>query len=144
VWAGERKFRLTHHPNLVRIDIYIVFSIFTPMKRLSFFGHSRNDYMDFPAAIRNKAGFQLDRVQRGLDPEDWKPMSSIGLGVKEVRLKDVTGAYRVIYVATFVEAVFVLHAFQKKSQRTSKRDIDLAAQRFKDLANSLRTGSLKK
>jgi phage-related protein len=122
----------------VFVDIYIDFSITASMKRLSFFGGSRNDYMDFPASIRNKAGFQLDRVQRGLDPEDWKPMTSIGPGVKEVRLKDVTGAYRVIYVATFVEAVFVLHAFQKKSQRTAKRDIDLAAQRFKDLARSLK------
>jgi phage-related protein len=108
------------------------------MKLLSFFGGSRNDYMDFPASIRNKAGFQLDRVQRGLDPEDWKPMTTIGSSVKEVRLKDNSGAYRVIYVATFAEAVFVLHAFQKKSQRTPKRDIDLAAQRFKDLARSLK------
>ena len=94
--------------------------------------------MDFPAAIRNKAGFQLDRVQRGLDPDDWKPMTSIGPGVKEVRLKDSSGAYRVIYVATFVEAIFVLHAFQKKTQRTPQRDIELAAQRFKDLARSLK------
>jgi phage-related protein len=109
------------------------------MKLLSFFGSSRDDYMDFPAAIRNKAGFQLDRVQRGLDPEDWKPMKTIGPGVKEVRLKDVNSAYRVIYVATFLEAVFVLHAFQKKTQRTAKRDIDLATQRFKDLARSLKT-----
>ena len=66
-------------------------------------------------------------------------MTSIGSGVKEVRIKDDSGAYRVIYVATFVEAVFVLHAFQKKSQRTPKRDIDLAAQRFKELARSLKT-----
>jgi phage-related protein len=122
----------------VFVDIYIDFGIINSMKFLSFFGGSRNDYMDFPASIRNKAGFQLDRVQRGFEPEDWKPMATIGPGVKEVRLKDVTGAYRVIYVATFVEAVFVLHAFQKKSQRTAKRDIDLASQRFKDLARSLK------
>ena len=94
--------------------------------------------MDFPASIRNKAGFQLDRVQRGLDPEDWKPMTSIGSGVKEVRLRDETGAFRVVYVATFAEAVFVLHAFQKKTQKTAKRDIDLAALRFKELARSLK------
>jgi phage-related protein len=120
------------------IDIYIDYDIKMFMKLLSFFGGSRNDYMDFPAFIRNKAGFQLDRVQRGLDPEDWKPMTTIGSGVKEVRLKDNSGAYRVIYVATFAEAVFVLHAFQKKSQLTPKRDIDLAAQRFKDLVRSLK------
>ena len=108
------------------------------MKRLSFFAGSRNDYLDFPASIRNKAGFQLGRVQRGLDPEDWKPMTSIGSGVKEVRLRDETGAFRVVYVATFAEAVFVLHAFQKKTQTTAKRDIDLAALRFKELARSLK------
>ena len=120
------------------VDIYIDYDIRIAMKLLSFFGGSRDDYMDFPASIRNKAGFQLDRVQRGLDPEDWKPMSVIGSGVKEVRLKDDSGAYRVIYVASFAEAVFVLHAFQKKSQKTPKRDIDLAIQRYKDLARSLK------
>jgi phage-related protein len=65
-------------------------------------------------------------------------MTIIGSGVKEVRLKDDSGTYRVIYVATFAEAVFVLHAFQKKSQQTPKRDIDLAVQRYKDLARSLK------
>ena len=65
-------------------------------------------------------------------------MSVIGAGVKEVRLKDDSGAYRVIYVASFAEAVFVLHAFQKKSQKTPKREIDLAIQRYKDLARSLK------
>ena len=120
------------------VDIYIDYDIEMFMKRLSFFAGSRNDYMDFPASIRNKAGFQLDRIQRGLDPDDWKPMTSIGSGVKEVRLRDDTGAFRVVYVATFAEAVFVLHAFQKKTQRTEKRDIDLAALRFKELARSLK------
>ena len=120
------------------VDIYIDYDIFISMKLLSFFAGSRDDYMDFPASIRNKAGFQLDRVQRGLDPEDWKPMSVIGAGVKEVRLKDDSGAYRVIYVASFAEAVFVLHAFQKKAQKTPKREIDLAIQRYKDLARSLK------
>jgi phage-related protein len=123
----------------VFVDIYIDYDIVTFMKRQSFFAGSRNDYMDFPASIRNKAGFQLDRVQRGLDPEDWKPMTSIGTGVREVRVRDEAGVSRVIYVATFAEAVFVLHAFQKKTQQTAKRDIDLATQRFKDLARSLKT-----
>ncbi len=121
------------------VDIYIDFDILIAMKRLFFFGDSRDDYMDFPASIRNKAGFQLDRVQRGLDPDDWKPMTSIGSGVKEVRLRDDSGAYRVIYVATFAEAVFVLHAIQKKTQRTAKRDIDLASQRYRDLTRSLKS-----
>jgi phage-related protein len=75
----------------------------------------------------------LERVQRGLDPDDWKPMQTIGAGVREIRVRDVTGAFRVVYVATFVEAVYVLHAFAKKTQRTSPRDVALARSRFKDL-----------
>ena len=109
------------------------------MKQLSFYAGSRKDFLAFPAAIISRAGFQLDRVQRGLDPDDWKPMTTIGSGVKEVRLRDDAGAYRVIYVATFAETVFVLHAFQKKTQRTAKRDIDLAAERFKELTRSLKS-----
>jgi phage-related protein len=109
------------------------------MKGLLFCAGSRKDYLDFPAAVIGRAGFQLDRVQRGLDPDDWKPMTSIGAGVKEVRLRDESGAYRIIYLATFAETVFVLHAFQKKTQRTAKRDIDLATQRFKELVRSLKS-----
>ena len=109
------------------------------MKGLLFYAGSRKDYMDFPAPIISRAVFQLDRVQRGLDPDDWKPMTSIGSGVKEVRLRDESGAYRIIYLATFAETVFVLHAFQKKTQRTAKRDIDLATQRFKELVRSLKS-----
>ena len=78
------------------------------------------------------AGFQLWRVQRGLEPNDWKPLASVGLGVREIRVR--TGlAYRVVYVAKFAEAVYVLHAFEKRSQRTSKRDLELARQRLRAL-----------
>jgi len=89
----------------------------------------------FPEAARQEAGFQLYRVQRGLDPIDWKPMTTIGGGVREIRIRDEAGAYRVIYVATFAQAVHVLHAFQKKTQRTAKRDLDLAASRLRGFAN---------
>ncbi len=89
----------------------------------------------FPEAARQEAGFQLYRVQRGLDPIDWKPMATIGGGVREIRIRDEAGAYRVIYVATFAQAVHVLHAFQKKTQRTAKRDLDLAASRLRGFAN---------
>lgn len=88
---------------------------------------------------RRRAGFQLDRVQRGLDPDDWKPMPGVGLGVREIRVRDATGTYRVIYIASFAEAlyvlqpVYVLHVFQKKSQRTSRRDLGLAQLRLKEL-----------
>jgi phage-related protein len=107
------------------------------MKRLAFVGSSQADLRDFPEAARRKAGFQLDRVQRGLEPDDWKPMVTIGSGVCEIRVKEASGAFRLIYVATFAEAVFVLHAFQKKTQHTPTRDIELATARFKELARRM-------
>ncbi len=77
------------------------------------------------------AGYQLFRVQSGLDPDDWKPMPSISPGVREIRLRDATGAFRVIYIATRPEGIYVLHCFQKKSQKTSEQDIQLARERLK-------------
>ena len=74
------------------------------------------------------------RVQSGREPTDWKPMPSVGVGAKEIRVREASGAWRVIYVAKFEEAVYVLHAFQKKTQRTAKQDIDLAAERYRALA----------
>jgi phage-related protein len=106
------------------------------MKPLSFLGSSLDDVRAFPESARREAGHQLDQVQRGLDPEDWKPMQSIGGGVREIRIRDQAGALRVIYVATRPEAVYVLHAFQKKTQATSKRDLDLAEARLKELTRS--------
>ena len=103
---------------------------------MSFLGSSLDDLRAFPEAARREVGHQLDQVQRGLDPEDWKPMQSVGSGVREVRIRDQTGAFRVIYVATRPEAVYVLHAFQKKTQATSKRDLALAEARLKELARS--------
>lgn len=106
------------------------------MKRLSFLGSSLDDVRAFPETARREAGYQLDRLQRGLDPEDWKPMPSVGSGVREVRVRDQSGAFRVIYIATRPEAVYVLHAFQKKTQATAKRDLDLAETRLKELTRS--------
>ena len=103
------------------------------MKRLAFLGNARADLRKFPELARRKAGFQLGLIQDGFDPEDWKPMSSIGKGVREIRIKELSGAFRVIYVASFGDAIFVLHAFQKKTQRTSMLDIELAKTRFKQL-----------
>jgi phage-related protein len=79
-----------------------------------------------------KRGYQLDRVQRGLDPDDWKPMSSIGAGVWEIRVRAHTGAFRVIYVAIFADVVYVIHAFQKKTRETAKQDVDLTASRLRE------------
>jgi phage-related protein len=99
---------------------------------------SLNRVRGFPQRARRDAGFQLDRVQRGLDPDDWKPMASIGPGVREIRVRDAAGAYRVVYVASFADAVYVLHAFQKKTQRTSRGDLVLAQSLLRDLKRGSR------
>lgn len=103
------------------------------MKPIEFRGDSLDCLRHFPKLARREAGFQLDRVQRGLDPFDWKPMASVGAGVREIRVRDESGAYRVLYVAKFEDAVYVLHCFQKKTQATSKRDLDLAGKRYREL-----------
>jgi phage-related protein len=95
------------------------------------------DLSRFPAAARRKAGFQLFLVQEGEDPDDWKPMTGIGPGVKEIRIREKDGAFRVIYVASFQDAVYVLHCFQKKTQKTGSGDIDLAKRRYKELAREI-------
>jgi phage-related protein len=84
------------------------------------------------------AGFQLDRVQHGEEPSDWKPMRSVGPGAREIRVRSADGAFRVIYIASLGDAIYVLHCFQKKSQRTSKEDIALATRRYKHLLEDLR------
>jgi phage-related protein len=104
------------------------------MKPVIFLGSALSALRSFPEGIRRRVGFQIDQVQRGLDPDNWKPMPTIGPGVRELRVLEATGAFRVVYVATFEEAVYVLHAFQKKTRTTSQRDIDLAKARFNDLS----------
>ena len=103
------------------------------MKPIEFAGDSLTRLREFPASARRSAGYQLDRVQRGLDPDDWKPMKAVGIGAREIRVRDRSGAFRVIYLATLPDRVVVLHAFQKKTQVTAKRDIDLAARRLREL-----------
>ena len=102
------------------------------MKGIEFLGASLKTVREFPALAKREAGLQLDRVQRGLDPTDWKPMKSIGQGVREIRIQH-EGQYRVIYVASFEKRVYVLHAFQKKSQKTSKQDLDTAKCALKEV-----------
>jgi len=101
------------------------------VKDLYFAGTSLDELRDFPADAKRKAGFQLDRVQHGLEPEDWKPMQAIAVGVREIRIR--ASAYRVIYTAKVADAVYVLHAFQKKTQKTAQRHIELARQRLKEI-----------
>lgn len=85
---------------------------------------------DFPEPARKEAGVQLHKVQQGLEPSDWKPMASVGQGVREIRIRDEAGAFRVLYITRIEDAVFVLHASQKKTQQTAKRDLDFAAARL--------------
>jgi phage-related protein len=102
------------------------------MKDVMFVGTSRNDLRKFPQEVRQEAGYQLFRVQYGTVPNDWKPIKTIGKNVKEIRIH-VEGEYRIIYVAHFEEAVYVLHAFQKKTQKTPQHDIELARKRFQQI-----------
>jgi phage-related protein len=103
------------------------------MKEVKWHGSSRSDVDAFPKHVRREAGYQLFQVQTGEEPSDWKPMTSIGPGVREIRIRQASGAYRVIYLATIGDAVHVLHAFQKKTQATAKRDIDLAKARLRQI-----------
>lgn len=105
-----------------------------PMKTLNWVGSSRKDLQDFPDSAQRSAGFQLRRVQDGRDPSDWKPMPTVGAGVREIRLQEEEGIFRVLYVTNIGDVVHVLHAFQKKTAKTSKTDIDLAQRRFRDIS----------
>jgi len=106
------------------------------MKPLNFVGSSLDDLRNFPDEARRAAGFELRAVQDGFEPSDWKPMPVIGPSVKEIRIH-VLGEWRVIYVAKFRNAVYVLHAFQKKTRRTSPHDIDLARRRYRQIGGNL-------
>lgn len=103
------------------------------MKALVFRGDSLDDLRQFPATAMREAGYQLDKVQNGIEPTDWKPMPTVGRGVNEIRIRDDAGAFRVIYLAKLAEAVYVLHCFQKKTEQTSPKDIELARKRYKGL-----------
>jgi phage-related protein len=96
-------------------------------------GGSKADLKNLPAAVMDDIGHQLFLVQCGFEPDDWKPMTTVGAGVKEIRVKDVAGNFRVLYLATRPQAVYVLHCFQKKTHQTAQRDIELARQRLKDV-----------
>ena|ERR1043166_5738150 len=103
------------------------------LKRVTFHGDSLDRLRDFPENARREAGHELYQVQMGRDPSDWKPMSTISAGVREIRIRDAAGAYRVIYIATLADAIHVLHAFEKKTQKTARRDLELAAARLRQL-----------
>jgi phage-related protein len=103
------------------------------MRPLRFLGDSLKRLRDFPEDARYDAGYQLDKVQLGDQPDDFKPMPAIGKGVEEIRVSDSSGAYRVIYLARRAEAVYVLHAFHKKTRVTPRTDLETAKGRFRQL-----------
>ena len=102
-------------------------------KPVEFLGSALNDLRDFPLSARREAGYQIDKIQHGEEPDDWKPMKTIGTGAQEIRIQDEAGAFRVVYIAKLKNAVYVLHCFQKKTQRTSAQDIALASKRYNEL-----------
>ena len=102
------------------------------LKPIIWMGSSFKDLHKFPVAARKDAGYQLHKIQAGLEATDWKSMPEIGSGVAEIRLRDSAGAYRVFYLARFMEAVYVLHCFNKKTQRTELTDKMLARARYRD------------
>jgi len=104
------------------------------MKDVIFIDSSREDLQAFPTQARREAGYQIDQVQQGFEPSDWKPMTSVGAGVREIRIHEA-GEHRVLYIAKFEEAVYVLHAFRKKTLKTTAQDIDLAKKRYQALVN---------
>lgn len=120
---------------LPRSRVELVFDISVDImnvKPVTWLGDSREQVRDFPNEARGAVGFELWEVQQGKEPSDWKPMPTVGLGVNEIRVR-AGGAFRLIYVARFSEAVYVLHAFRKKSQKTARADIELARRRFRAL-----------
>jgi phage-related protein len=104
-------------------------------KQIRWVGSSYDDLLSFPKDARKEAGFELGKVQAGLDPTDWKPFEAVGAGTREIRIRDASGIYRVVYVAKFEEAIYVLHCFQKKTQVTSKQDKAIAEARYRAVVN---------
>jgi phage-related protein len=110
-------------------------------KPIIWMGSSLNDIKDarnFSEGAKREAGHQLDRVQSGLEPDDWRPFDTVGSGTKEIRINLDDGWFRVLYIAKFGEAVYVLHCFKKKSNKTSKSDIDIAKMRYKHVLQERR------
>ena len=99
------------------------------MRTVYWEGHSLDEVASFPKRAKRLIGYELERIQNGLEPIDWKPISVVGLGVKEIRIHS-PDEYRVLYVTKIKDAVHVLHAFIKKTQKTNKRDIEIARKRY--------------
>jgi phage-related protein len=103
------------------------------VKPLKFVDSSQKDLREMPAVAWHALGVGLLIVQYGGEPKDWRAMPTVGAGAAEIRYQDENGAFRVVYVARLKDAIYVLHAFQKKTQKTPKSDIELAARRYRKL-----------
>ena len=99
-------------------------------KPIYWIGTSLKDLLAFPEAAKKEAGYQLHRVQNGLNPDNWKFFQTVGAGTKEIRISEDGNTFRVMYVANFSEKIYVLHSFQKKSRKTSSQDINIAKARY--------------
>lgn len=100
-------------------------------KPVQWVGSSLDDLKTFPIDVKQELGHDLDLVQQGLPPRDFKPMQNLGSGVLEIRCRDTTGAYRLVYVAKFADAIYCLHSFQKKTEKTAPKDIDIIKARYR-------------
>lgn len=107
-------------------------------KEIRWMGTAYQDILEFPAETRKEAGFQLGKVQAGLDPDNWKQFDEVGSGTKEIRIRETTGIYRVMYVAKLEEAIYVLHCFQKKTEATTRNDKDVAEARYRPFVRERR------
>jgi phage-related protein len=105
-------------------------------KQIRWVGSAYDDLLAFPRDARKEAGFQLGKVQAGLEPADWKPFDEAGAGTREIRIREASGIYRVMYVVKFEEAIYVLHCFRKKTQVTSKQDKAIATARYRAVINA--------
>ena len=105
-------------------------------KQIRWVGSAYDDLMVFPKDARKEVGFQLGKIQAGLEPADWKPFDEVGAGTREIRIREASGSYRVMYVAKFEEAIYVLHCFQKKTQATSKQDKAIARVRYRAVVSA--------
>ncbi len=103
------------------------------MKCVVWMGRSKEDLKALPVSVQQAAGFELHRVQIGQAPSDWKPMTTVGPGIREIRLKEASGAYRVLYVTSIGTQIYVLHCFQKKAQKTGLQDLRLAQERYRQI-----------
>jgi phage-related protein len=108
-------------------------------KEIRWMGSAYDDLLEFPVEARRQAGFQLSKVQAGLEPEDWKSFDDVGAGTREIRIREADGSFRVMYVAKFEEAIYVLHCFQKKTQATSRKDKEMAELRYRAVINARRS-----